>query len=85
MEMLLSSNSYLHRCVLLVPIALRPRGEKSTGGTAVVSNGASTTVDGAATRKGATGLTGRLAVALIAALALFAFQLAHAQSSSSDG
>ena len=45
-------------------------------------NGAITTVDGAATRGGTRGLTGRLAIALLAALALFAFQLAHAQSSS---
>ena len=45
-------------------------------------NGAITTVDGAATREGTRGLTGRLAIALLAALALFAFQLAHAQSSS---
>jgi hypothetical protein len=47
----------------------------------VVSEGAGTT-DGAATRNGGTGMTGRLAITLLAALSLFAFQLAHAQSSS---
>ena len=45
-------------------------------------NGGNTTVDGATTRQGMSGLTGRLAIALLAALSLFAFQLAHAQSSS---
>jgi len=48
----------------------------------VVSDGAGTSVGGAAARKGATGMTGRLAVALLVALTLFAFQLSHAQSSS---
>src|SRR2546421_4713843 len=57
-------------------------GELKRGGTAVVSGGADLTTDGAATRHFCAGMTGRLAVALFAALALFAFQLAHAQSSS---
>jgi hypothetical protein len=48
----------------------------------VVSDGADLTTDGAATRHFCAGMTRRLAVALLAALALFAFQLAHAQSSS---
>ena len=46
------------------------------------SDGADLTTDGAATRHFCAGMTGRLAVALLAALALFAFQLGHAQSSS---
>src|SRR2546421_3018302 len=57
-------------------------GELKRGGTAVVSGGADLTTDGAATRHFCAGMTRRLAVALLAALALFAFQLAHAQSSS---
>src|SRR5256886_3716980 len=57
-------------------------GELKRGGTAVVSDGADLTTDGAATRHFCAGMTGRLAVALLAALALLAFQFAHAQSSS---
>src|SRR6266576_4978856 len=57
-------------------------GELKRGGTAVVSDGADLTTDGAATRHFCAGTTRRLAVALLAALALFAFQLAHAESSS---
>src|SRR2546421_1197130 len=57
-------------------------GELKRGGTAVVSGGADLTTDGAATRHFCAGMTRRLAVALLAALALFAFQLAQAQSSS---
>ena len=48
----------------------------------MVFKGANTTVDGAATRGGMRELTGRLAIALLAALALFAFQLVRAQTSS---
>src|SRR6266516_6777800 len=56
--------------------------ELKRGGTAVVSDGADLTTDGAATRHFCAGMTRRLALALLAALALFAFQLAHAESSS---
>src|SRR5256714_9574704 len=52
------------------------------GGTAVDSDGAGTTAHLAQTQDNGTSMTRRLALAFIAALALFAFQLAHAQSSS---
>src|SRR3954447_26615140 len=56
---------------------------ENLGGTAVNSDGAGATASLAQTQDNGTSMTRRLAVALIAALALFAFQLAHAQSSSS--